>query len=160
MATNELNIGPDKILAAVAEHLHQAIFASSKTESKQVFNHLNAGKTLPLLEISSSTRGSVVGTLALDSSEFVGKLNYSAFRDALASHLQQAVDKLAGEEKLNILTSEETGAILFHIPGVINIEGQFNILVSAIEQRKAGELLIKLMFINPANYETLTAASD
>lgn len=154
MASNELDISPDRILATIVQQLGSRFFEATKTEAKQVYNQLNSGKNIPLLKISSPDRGDVVGVLKLDSSEFVGKLNFSAFRNALASHLARASEKLDAGENLNIFTSEETNAILFHIPGLVKTGDQFNILVTGVQQSKAGEIDVKLMFLNPANYET------
>ena len=94
----------------------------------------------------------MVGLLALDYSEFVGTLNYSTFRDALASHLNRIAEKLRDKRDLNIFTSKDTGAMLFHIPGLVQSAGQLNVLVTGIEQVKAGEIIIKLMFLSPDNY--------
>lgn len=152
MSQNAINVKPETILAAVHQHVSALFFSSTKTDAKQAYNDLRSGKHLPLLEISSGDLGSVVGVLALDCSEFVGKLNFSTFRDALASHLNRIAEKLKNEEDLNILSSEETGSMLFHIPGLVHVDDQSNVLVTAIEQSKAGELIIKLMFIDPDNY--------
>ena len=149
---NSISLKPEKILVAIHQHVGACFFGGTKTEAKQAFNELRSGKHLPLLEISAGDRGSVVGVLALDASEFVGKLNYTAFRNALASHLNRVAERLKNSESLNILTIQDTGAMLFHVPGLVQVGNQVNVLVTGIEQSKPGELLIKLMFINPDNY--------
>lgn len=149
---NSISLKPDKILSAIHQHVGACFFGGTKTQAKQAYNDLRAGKPLPLLEISAADRGKVVGILALDASEFVGKLNYKAFRDALASHLNRIAEKLNNNESLNILTNQDTGAMLFHIPGLVQVDDKVNVLVTGIEQAKPGELLIRLMFINPDNY--------
>ena len=108
---------------------------------------------MPLLQITSDQQGDVTGVLALDSSEFVGSLNFSTFRDALGSHLNQVLERLQKEDDdLSIFTAEDTGAMLFHIPGIVESDGQHNFLVTAIEQDKPGTIIIKLMFLNPDTY--------
>ena len=42
--------------------------------------------------------------------------------------------------------------MLFHIPGLVQTADQINVLVTGIEQVKAGEIIIKLMFLSPDNY--------
>lgn len=152
MSQNAIDLKPETILAAIHEHVSALFFGATKTDAKQVYNDLRSGKQLPLLEISSGELGDVVGLLALDFSDFVGKLNFTTFRDALASHLNRIAEKLKNEESLNILSSAETGAILFHIPGLVQVDDQINVLVTGVEQSRAGEIVIKLMFINPDNY--------
>ena len=104
------------------------------------------------MDISSTTKGDVACMLALDHSEYVGKLNFSAFREILAAHLHLIGEKLKNEENLNIFTNEETGDLLFNIPGIIQRDDEINVLVTGTEQRRAGELTIKLMFLDPANF--------
>ena len=152
MSQNAINLKPETLLQAIHEHLSARFFGAVKTESKQQYNDLRSGRQLPLLEINSEEQGDVVGLLALDYSEFVGTLNYSTFRDALASHLNRIAEKLRDERDLNIFTSKDTGAMLFHIPGLVQTADQINVLVTGIEQVKAGEIIIKLMFLSPDNY--------
>lgn len=152
MSQQSINVKPETLLAAIHEHVSALFFAATKSDAKQAYNDLRAGKHLPLLEISSPEHGDVIGVLALDFSEFAGKLNFRAFRDALASQLNRIAEKLRNEDDLNILSSEETGAMLFHIPGLVQVDDQINVLVTGIEQSKAGEIMIKLMFIDPDNY--------
>ena len=152
MANNEINISPEQMLVAIHQHLRARFFDASKTLSKQAFNDLNDGKKMPLVEISSPDLGDVIGILSLDSSDFVGKLNYSAFRDALGSHLNRCAEKLKNEEGLNIFSNEETGAMLFNVPGLVQIDDQLNVIVTGIEQSKPGEIDIKLMFLHPDNF--------
>ena len=152
MANSELNVDPEKLLLAIHQNLTGHFFNGPKTEAKAAFNQLRDGKQLPLLEIKSPELGDVVGKLALDFSEFVGNLNYSAFRDALASHLNHVADRLQNEKGPNIFSSEDSGAMLFHIPGVVEVDNQPNFLVTGLQQTKPGELTVKLMFLDPKNY--------
>ena len=152
MPNHEVNISPKELLVSIHQNLRARFFDATKTQSKQAFNELNEHKKIPLIEISSPKLGDVVGVLSMDSSDYVGKLNYSAFRDALGSHINRCAEKLKNEEDLNIFTSEETGAMLFNIPGIVQVDDHVNILVTGIEQRKAGEIDIKLMFLHPDNF--------
>jgi len=152
MASNEINISPEQMLTAIHAQLSDHFFDATKTTAKQTYTQLINGERLPLLEISSPEHGQVIARLALDVSEFIGKLNYTTFRDALTSHLNRIGETLKNKEKLNIFTSEETGAMLFNIPGLVQTDEQVNVLVTGVEQSKPGEIVIKLMFLDPDNF--------
>jgi hypothetical protein len=152
MAHNKISVAPEEILRTIHQELYLQFFDAGKTEAKLAYNQLHAGTRLPLLEISSSKHGKVVGSLALDSSEFVGKLNYRQFRDALASHLNLVGERLNNKEGLNIMTSAETGAMLFNLPGAVKQDDTVNFLVTGIEQGKPGELTVRLMFLDPTHF--------
>ena len=158
MSNYEIQIQPKQLLAAICQELTNVFFGQQKAEAKQAFNKISSGESIPLIEISSNKRGDVQGVLALDHSEFNGKLNFSAFRDCLGAHLHLVGEKLKQDENLNIFTNEETGDFLFNIPGILEREGTINVILTGIEQRRAGEIIVKLMFINPDNY--LQAATE
>ena len=152
MSDNELSISPEQLLRAIHQHVSGYFFDAKKAEAKQCFQQLSKGGQLPLLHISSQQHGDVAGVLALDSSEFIGRLNFSAFRDALASHLNNIAETLRNDDSLNMFTAEDTGAMLFNLPGFIEIDDTVNVMVCGVEQSKPGEIVIKLMFLDPANY--------
>jgi len=154
MPNKEINVSPEKVLEVAHQQLRACFFESTKVFAKQTFNDLQDGKKVPLIEIASPDMGEVTGLLALDCSDFVGKLNYSIFRDALASHLRRTAEKLQAGESLNIFTNKDSGALLFHIPGLVQVDEQVNILVTGIEQSRPGEIIIKLMFLHPDNFKT------
>ena len=152
MGNYEVEVQPRQILAAVHQHLTITFFQQEKTVAKRAYSDISSGTTIPFLEISAAEKGEINCSLALDHSEFVGKLNFSAFRDILGAHLQLIAAKLQNEEDLNLFTNEQTGDLLFNIPGILQRDDTVNVLVTGIEQRKPGELIVKLMFLDPANY--------
>jgi len=152
MQNHEIQLQPQQILAAIHEHLVNTFFRQAKTDAKKAFTQLSSGESIPFIEISSESQGDVACMLALDHSEYIGKLNFSAFRDILGAHLHLVGEKLKSEENLNIFTNEQTGDMLFNIPGILQRDDAINVLVTGIEQRKAGELTIRMMFLDPANF--------
>ena len=152
MGNYEVEVQPQQMLAAVHQHLTNTFFRQEKTAAKRAYSDISSGGSIPFLEISAAEKGEITCSLALDHSEYVGKLNFSAFRDILAAHLQQIAAKLKNEEDLNIFTNQQTGDLLFHIPGILQRDDTVNALVTSVEQREPGELIVKLMFLDPANY--------
>ena len=94
--------------------------------------------------------------LALDYSEFRGGFNFPAFEAALSAMLQRVNVQLKQKKDLNLLTNEEAGTVLVHLPGVIQAEdGRYNVLVMAFEIKLPTEIVLKLMFIDPDQYAAL-----
>jgi len=138
-----------ELLTAIHSNMNQRILAASKTVAKNVFRDLYDGKALPFMDISSPDLGDVSCDLALDHTQFVGTLNFSQFRNALVSHMQQITITLQEKKELSVFTNEETDDIIFYLPGVIEDGGTMNVLVTGIEQRSAGNMTVRLMFLDP-----------
>ncbi len=138
-----------ELLTAIHSNMNQRILAASKTVAKNVFRDLYDGKALPFMDISSPDLGDVSCDLALDHTQFVGTLNFSQFRNALVSHMQQIAITLQEKKELSVFTDEETDDIIFYLPGVIEDGGTMNVLVTGIEQRSAGNMTVRLMFLDP-----------
>lgn len=107
---------------------------------------------VPFLKISLRGHGEVACKLELDHTQFAGKLNFRQFRNALASHLYRIEGKLTNNMDLNIFTSQETGGMIFHIPGLVETDDTINILVTGLEQRAVGQATVRLMFLDPQHF--------
>ena len=153
MSNEEIELQPAEILTAIYTHLNRHFFEISRVEAKTRFRELKSGMAVTFMGITAADRGEVKCTLALDHSQFIGTLNFSQFRNALASHLYRIAGKLSNKEDLNIFTSADTGDIIFHIPGVVGTSDAINILVTGVEQRTAGKMIIRLMFLDPNNFQ-------
>ncbi len=136
-------------LTVIHNNYKRLFLDSSEAEAKTEFGKSMDGGTVPIIEISAPDQGEVTCDLALDHSEFLGTLNFSRFRNALIAHLNQIADTIKSEEKLNVLTDQETGDIVYYVPGIVKENGNVNVLVTGVEQRTAGELTVRLMFLDP-----------
>jgi len=152
MSNEEIELQPAELLKAISSNLDRMFFGVPKSEAKSCFRDLRNGNAVAFLEIGSADHGEVYCDLMLDHSDFVGRLNFTQFRNALAMHLQKIAGKIESKEDMNIFTNKETNDMIFHIPGIIENQGTVNVLVTGIEQRLAGKLTVKLMFIDPKNY--------
>ena len=151
MSNASIDLDLTELLAAIHSNMNQRILQASKSVAEDLYVKLAAGKALPFMEISSPDLGDVSCDLALDHTQFVGKLNFSHFRNALALHMQQIAATLANKEDLSVFTSEESDDIIFYLPGVIEDGGTMNVLVTGVEQRVDGKMTIRLMFLDPSS---------
>lgn len=148
----EVQLPPEKILTAIHNNLGNRFFSAPKYDAKQFYQAIESGREIPFMEIELADKGRITCTLAMDHSLFDGHLSFALFRDALMNHLQRIALKLSQKENLNVYSSEETGDMIFHIPGVVEKAGKTNILVTQLTQQKAGEMRITLLFLDPKNF--------
>ena len=152
MRNGEIELRPEQLLTAIVNQFNSHFFGEPRIDARNRYRHLKRGSEIDFLEMSATDEGIVQCKLALDYSEFVGRLNFQQFRDALASHMQRIEEKLKKEEPLKIFTNEKTGHMIFHIPGVAESDGIVNILVTGFEQQQAGQIVIRLMFLDPQQF--------
>jgi len=153
MANEQLNLDPAEVLAVMHNNLNAQFFAGPRDEAKQLFNAIADSKMVPFMRIANKELGEVICHLSLDHSKFNGKLNFGTFRKSLATLLKRIAEKIEEDQPLNLLTSAE-GDTLFNIPGVLENENQdINVLVSGLRQYAAGQLTIRLMFLDPDDYQ-------
>lgn len=144
-----LDLDTTTFLTVIHNNYKRLFLDSSEAEAKTEFGKLMDDGRVPIIEISARDQGEVTCDLALDHSQFLGTLNFSRFRNALIAHLNQIADTLKSEDELNILTNQDTGDIVYYVPGIVEEDGTINVLVTGVEQRTAGRLTIRLMFLDP-----------
>ncbi len=145
--------------------LHQAFFKQKPDAAKALLKDLKGGKKVSLGALTLSNKnqeGEVQDSLEvplaveLDYSEFKGGgFSFPAFQAALQAMLNQIAQTLKAKKDLNLLTNQKTGGALVHQPGVIKIGEQHNVLVIAIEPGGKDDIVLRLMFVDPGQYESL-----
>ena len=55
-------------------------------------------------------------------------------------------------KEVQTLTNENTGGLLFNLPAGIEIEGQVNVLMVAVEP-VVDAVVVKLIYVDPAQFE-------
>ena len=149
MSNASIELDLVELLTAIHSNFNQRILSASKAVAKNFFRELADGKSLPFMEISSPEMGDVSCKLALDRTQYIGTLNFRQFRNALVSHMQRIATTLQEKEELSVFTNEETDDIIFYLPGIIEDGDTMNVLVTGIEQRTAGHMTVRLMFLDP-----------
>ena len=147
-----VSLKPEQLLSISAQALYKTFFETARDQSKQIFKELEKSKTCSLYVMKIANGQEIQGKLSLDKTEFVGKINYSAFRAALEVMVKRIADKINKKEDLNIFTNEDNGELVFHIPGFVENDGQVNILVLGVVQQAAGVIGQKLMFLDPTQF--------
>ncbi len=150
--TQEFEIQPTELMMAIIKGLNQLIFGVSEEDAESLYKEIAAGQAPKILNFETKS-GDLDCTLELDNSEHIGKMDFSAFRSLLASHLHSAAEALEKDDHLNLFMNQERQEMVFHHPGVVVSQDQINILVSSVRQTTAGNISIKLMCLDPNQFK-------
>ncbi len=152
MSNVSIELDTATFLTVIYNNYKRLFLDSSEIDAEEEYRKLMDDQTVPIIEISAPDQGEVTCDLALDHSQFLGTLNFSRFRNALIAHLSQIADILKSEDELNVLTNEDTGDVVYYVPGIVEEDGTINVLVTGVAQRTAGELTVRLMFLDPQQF--------
>ncbi|MFA7555457.1 MAG: hypothetical protein WCY88_14510 [Spongiibacteraceae bacterium] len=152
---NNIEINMVELVNIAAKILDQIFIKSPKDKVKPLFKELKQGKKHALGTIEIKQRIKPALSLALDYSEFCGPgFNFDAVEIALKSILTQISQKFRAKADLNFMTSKDN-SVLIHLPGIISIKEQLNVMVLVLELGNMKEITIKLMFVDPTQYDAL-----
>ena len=152
MSNNAVELKSEDFLAALNRNLDLHFFLSDRTQAKQKFSQLKNGEKLPIMKLGFSDQSELECSLVLDHSEYVGKVNFGAFRKHLAMMMHGIKTRLESDAELNVMR-DASGQVLFNIPGIVRDEKSTNVLVCGLAQTTASEANINLMFLNPDAYD-------
>ena len=134
--TETINIDKQKLFNLVA-NLLVAFIQQPQENAKKAFKQLKAGTVVKSGELTAEKTGTKIAVkLELDRSEFQGPFNYPSFEfsiRALIKRFQTEVRKDSELKEVETRTNEETGGLLFNLPAGIEIDGQLNVLMAAVE---------------------------
>jgi len=164
MSNQQVSLPPKLLLAAVIQNLDHHFFGESRESAKIMFKAILNGDPSPFMKIDTGESGDVFCELSLDTSLYVGKLNFSKFRNSLAIMMIAIKERLQAGAPLNPMHSEQ-GDTMFNIPGIVKeADGQFNVLVASFRQLGPGLATVRLLFLDPAQYaaiaEKATASAE
>ncbi len=164
----DLNI--EQVANLACNLLAQGIVKAKPENAKDLFKKLKKNESLSVGSITINRGPKTVDgnfvegkveslnvpvSLSLNYSEFRGQFGFPLFQAAVRDMLNRFAALFKEKKELNILTNQETGAILLHHPGVIRKDDQYNVLVLAIEPRANNAINLALFFVDPDQYESL-----
>lgn len=141
-------------LVSLAANIVDRLFIKApKDKAKAAFKDIKQGKAFPLGTVTIQEKLTPNLQLVLDYSEFCGPgFNFDVFVTALKGILIQISQKFQAKADLNIMTSEG-GSVLIHLPGMVQLNEQLNVMVMAFDMGNMESITIKLMFVEPGQYE-------
>ncbi len=143
-----------QFLLVAANLIHRFLLEPSRVEAKQKFRSLEGGQILGLQPVELEDKSRAQFGLAFDHSEFVGKLNFSAFRASVEILLANLVEQLKAEQELKTFGSQDAAeAMIFGVTGVTVDAGQSNVMVLASEPHARGDAtILRLMYLDPQQF--------
>jgi hypothetical protein len=135
-----------------ANVLHKTFFDNTRLVAKRVFNELDKGKRLKLVSLTMEDKSELKIDVSLDTTDYVGHLNFSLMRKHLKSLLAQIAKLLEEGKRPSVRNNKQNGTQLFNIPGAVVEQGQLNVLMMAWSSRVKGTVEIELMFFEPTQF--------
>lgn len=149
-------IGQDKFLLMSANLLHRALIEPSRTACKRVYRELAEGQAVHLANVEMEDKSQARFTLALEHSEYLGRLNFGAFRASVAALLGNISKALKEEKELKTFNAQQdSGAMIFGITAVTLEGGKPNVMVLAAHPGEQDETTkLQLMYLDPSQFAT------
>ena len=146
----QYKIKPDQFLTIVTNILFKTLLDAPRTEAKKIFNAIENGRRVALIDVRMESDADVRFDLALDKSEFRGeRFNFTSFRNSVTGLVGTISDNLKAESEMPLFTEKTDGSMMFGAPGVTSDAGQVNVLMLAVNLAKPGSVLLKLQYIDP-----------
>ena len=146
------SLSPEQFLTMSANVLHKTFFDNTRLVAKRVFSELDKGKRLKLVSLTMEDKSELNIDVSLDTTDYVGQLNFSLMRKHLKSLLAQIAKLLEEGKRPSVRNNKQNGTQLFNIPGAVVEQGQLNVLMMAWSSRVKGTVEIELMFFEPAQF--------
>ena len=141
------SLSPEQFLTMSANVLHKTFFDNTRLVAKRVFNELYKGKRLKLVSLTMEDKSELKIDVSLDTTDYVGQLNFSLMRKHLKSLLAQIAKLLEEGKRPSVRNNKQNGTQLFNIPGAVVEQGQLNVLMMAWSSRVKGTVEIELFII-------------
>ena len=157
---NTQSLSSQQFLVLAANLLHRALVEPGRTEAKQLYRRIEEGERTALANVRMEDDSTAAFGLSLDHSEFRGKLNYGAFRasvNALLANIGQVVQE---EKDIQVFNAQDGGqSMIFGVPAVTVEQGKTNVLVLSADPGAGGGTELRLMYIDPLQFEGQFATS-
>lgn len=149
----------DKFLTVACNVLYKTLVEASRTEAKNIYKAAREGKRVALITVRMEDETDLRIDVALDCSEYRGKLNFGAFRSSVSHLIAGLGDALRQEKKLPVFSDDEEASVLFGLPAVTEEAGEVNVMMMAVDSRGSGAVLLKLMYMDPDQFTEESQAS-
>jgi hypothetical protein len=150
-----INIDVRKLFNLGANMIAAGFLKQKPEQAKKLFKALKQGEALRGGQLTAEKSGTVIPVLLqLDRSEYRGQFNYPNFEACIKALLKKFETEVRKDKELKdlpTLTNEQTGAILFNVPSGVQINGDTNVLMMAVEPGQ-NQLLVRLLFMEPNQF--------
>ena len=149
----DINIVP--ILNVAAGILQTGFLTGPRARAKQEFKKLKQGKSIKVATLNIGQLKDAPLKLQLDHSEYRGPgFGFDTFVAALISMLRHTETAFKEEKDLNIRTSQNhSELVLAALPGIVRRDGQINVMMMSFSFSQSPDIILKLMFVEPGQFD-------
>ena len=143
-------IPTDKFLLIAMNLLHREFMTSTRTDAKQLFKEILAGRTADITKVQIEDKSTVQFRLALDQTEYQGRLNFGAFRASLTALLGNVSEALQEGKDVAVFNPEgQPQSMLFGITGLTMEDNTPRVLVLGADVGAGGPAVtLRLMYLD------------
>ncbi len=152
----EIDINIVQVLNVAAGILQTGFLTGPRAHAKQEFKKLKQGKSIKVATLNIGQLKNAPFKLQLDYSEYKGPgFGFDSFIAALDSMLRHTEIAFRQEKDLNMLTDQnQRELVLAALPGIVRREEQINVMMMSFSFSQAPDIILKLMFVEPGQFET------
>jgi len=113
-----------------------------------------AGRSVHLTNVQMEDRSQVRFDVALDHSEFRGKLNFGAFRASLVLLVAQLSDALRAGKDIKVFSDQNNpDNVVFGLTAPTEEDGEVNVMVLGADSNATrGFIELRLQYLDPAQF--------
>ena len=158
--SNTVTLDTRRYVTAAVNLLHAAFVKAPRAQAKRHFARVHGGATLDLARLKLDGRGDVMFRVALDHSEYRGKMGFAPFRKQLELLLQRLAERVRLKLDIAVYASESTGELLFNVPAIAVNEGTTNVLMLGVGKPEPGVTTLRLQFLDPEQFRKKPEAAS
>lgn len=160
--TGHQRISVQRFLALSVNMLDSYFFRANKEKARKLFKEIEAGREVRVasLGLGDDRENKILIYLRLDHSEFQGHLTFHLFRIALSRMLKDLGERLRQKDDVRMYSAENTGDLMFFIPGIVEDRDKVNFLVPVLARGEGSMMRIKLQFLNPDQFKKQSTNAD
>jgi len=144
----------EKFLLMSVNLLHKAFLETTRTNAKNVYKEMAEGKIVHLTNVQMEDRSTVRFDLALDHTEYRGKLNFASFRNSLTVLIAQLTEALRAKKNITVFTADnDPNVMIFGVTGVTMQDGKPSVLVLAADAGSdQASVMLKLLYLDHSQF--------
>jgi len=146
------SLSQEKFLTVANNVIFKSLLETQRSNAKNIYREISEGKRVALMKIRMDEESESRFDLTLDHSEFRGKLNFGAFRASVQALVGSVSELLGSDTKISTFTDQNTGNVLFGVPGYTQEGDRFNALMLVADVGVAGTVLLRLQYMNPEQF--------
>ncbi len=143
-----------KVVDVAAKILTSGFLSEPRDRAKQTFKKLKQGNSVELGTVDMGKFKNAPFRLTLDYGEFKGPgFGIDAFSAALTSMLRHTESAFREKKDLNALMKDDQSEfVLAALPGIVQHEGQTNVMMMNFSLSQKGDINLKLMYFEPSQF--------